>query len=498
MRRFLLVLLFLLVPTAVGAQGSTKAVPPACTVANIATCVPQVEGTIVRVIDGNDASDCETTGGGSTVNICQYNGTLWGSMALVSATTGVWVGENGETISNGTDNEFTFTTGTTGVVKLQAMDAAGAAQMIIAPATSGYLELGTTTATEVRALTTDIAFHVSETADTVTIENISTGSVVLDFRDYGDTTSDDMAHGSIAVNCTNTGAGTEVCDMQINATEAGNGVVRLLIDGDLNNTFNPEPTDGGNGDLQHRIVGIPKIAGFSLGTGNDGSETTNVDFGDSETPNTDWTQTANITTSDDSATFRKGSASLKMVIGTTPSAGNGADNALGTGDQNWSADESFGLWVRCDTTFSAGDWVLGITDNASEDVTTGFLAYGTANTWVWQELEIGSIADADKDVITDLAIDLSSAGATTFVAGGNCFFDYLWKWDAAEELAVGADVYEDGFLSMFSVITASAAITPILEVEGTDWFAHYEAGNDFVVPITDLSNDSLWGTVALE
>ena len=51
------------------------------------------------------------------------------------------------------------------------------------------------------------------------------------------------------------------------------------------------------------------------------------------------------------------------------------------------------------------------------------------------ELEIGSIADSDKNAITDISIHLSSNGATvTFVSGGTCFFDYMWKWDAQEEL----------------------------------------------------------------
>jgi hypothetical protein len=265
--------------------------------------------------------------------------------------------------------------------------------------------------------------------------------------------------------------------------------------------FAPEPADGGNGDLQHQIVGIPKIAGFSVGTGNDGSETTNVDFGDSETPNTDWTQTANITTSNDSTFYRKGTASLKYVIDPTPADGNGADCDLAgaTGAQDWSADESFGLWMYCTIAATDGDeWALEITDSVAGATEAVFPAYATANTWQWMEVDISGVADASKDVVNSIAIDLTAAGATDYAAGGDCYFDYMWKWDLEEELALSADIYEDGILSMFSVITAGAAITPILEVEGTDFFVHYESGNDFIVPITDLSADSLWGMAALE
>jgi hypothetical protein len=317
-------------------------------------------------------------------------------------------------------------------------------------------------------------------------------------RDYGDTDDDDMAHGIITTNCTTLTTGAEDCDMTIQVTEAGANGTRITIDADGETTFPPEPVDGGNGDLQHQIVGIPKIAGFSVGVGNDGSETTNVDFGDSETPATDWTAVdGDVTVANETTFFRKGTASLEIAVAASSVEENdGAVNALGTGDQNWSADESFGLWMYCTATTTAGDWKLSINDNATySDV--NIPALGTANTWTWLEVDISGVADADKDVVTDLALRLSAAGATAML-GQTCYFDYLWKWDLEEELALSADIYEDGILSMFSVITAGAAITPILEVEGTDFFVHYETGNDFIVPITDLSADSLWGMAALE
>jgi hypothetical protein len=406
------------------------------------------------------------------------------------------------------DSQFTFSIDEDATVVITVEDSTDAnTPLTIQPAGTGDITLqndgaGTTLIGSSAGNTTQINAYSDSDYNFI---NTSSNSVAIHLRDYGDTTDDDMAHVSLTGNCTTATSAAEDCDFQINTVEAG--VVsspRLLIDGDGDSIFSPEPPDGGNGNnltnnQQRRINGIPKIAGFSLGTGNDGSETVTTDFMD-ETPAGEWTATANVTDATEATVIKMGVGSLSLTYTAAVVAGNGADNPLGSGDQDWTDDESVGLWHRCDFTYDAGDLVLGITDNASEDVTTTFPAYGTADTWVWTELEVGSIANGDKDVITDIALDVSAAGAITIAAaaGGVCYFDYMYKWDAAEELAMGMDIYEDGILSMFSVITAGAAITPILEVEGTDWLAHYETGNDFIVPISDLSNDSLWGMAALE
>ncbi len=361
-------------------------------------------------------------------------------------------------------------------------------------------EIGNASTTSIFVDTDGIDLNIDGNAtNTLSLQNSATGSVIMDFRDYADTTDDDMAHSSLITNCTTTTPNAEDCDFTIQVVNNGRVITRITVDGDGNNVFPPAPAFGSNAGFVHKLVGIPKISPFAIATGKAASETVNTDFGDSQTPNTDWTQTTNITTADDTTIWRKVSASLKLTVGAAPVAGNGADNALSSGDQDWSADESFGLWVSCSKTFAAGDWVLGITDNASEDVTTGFLEYTEANTWVWMELEIGSISDGDKDVITDLAIDLSTAGAVTFTGGGTCNFDGMWKWDAAEENALGLDIYEEGLFSVMSIVKATGGNRiPKLEVEETDYFVHYEAGNDFFVSITGFSNDVLWGLAAEE
>ncbi len=94
---------------------------------------------------------------------------------------------------------------------------------------------------------------------------------------------------------------------------------------------------------------------------------------------------------------------------------------------------------------------------------------------------------------------MASQAAEDFAAGGNCYFDGIWKWDTANENALSLDVYEEGVFSVMSIVKATGGNrVPILEVEGTDYFVHYEAGNDFLVSTTDLSNDGLWGLAALE
>ena len=269
----------------------------------------------------------------------------------------------------------------------------------------------------------------------------------------------------------------------------------VTIDGDV--TI-PVLSNGGNADAQNEFVGIPKIGGFSLGTMVDGTgQTIGPAVFIDETPAGEWTATANITASTDSSVYRKGTASLKLLMGATPADTNGADNPLGGGDQDWSADESFGLWHRCDTTTTAGDFDLSIMDNATPTL-VDIPALATADKWTWLEVDVSGVADGDKDVITDLGIHLSAAGAAALGAA-SCYFDYAVKWDGADEDALGLDVYEDGVLSIFTLITnTGSARTPLLLVEGTDYFVHYETGNDFIVTITDQSAKSGWGMAAQE
>lgn len=91
-----------------------------------------------------------------------------------------------------------------------------------------------------------------------TFRNAATGSVTLDFRDYADTTDDDMAHGLVGVNCTDTSTGAEDCDTIVQIVEAGAAAeTRLNFDADggitlgsANNNLVTLTTDStGDGEL---------------------------------------------------------------------------------------------------------------------------------------------------------------------------------------------------------------------------------------------------------
>jgi len=98
----------------------------------------------------------------------------------------------------------------------------------------------------------------------------ATGSVTYDFRDYGDTTDDDMAHSILTTNCTDTGTGADDCDFSSGVAEAGTAAeTRFSIDADggitigsANNNSFTATTDGtGDGEtvLSAESVGAAEI-----------------------------------------------------------------------------------------------------------------------------------------------------------------------------------------------------------------------------------------------
>jgi hypothetical protein len=498
MRNYILAGLLLLAPTVGWAQGNTNTVPPACTVANIATCAPAVEGTVVRMTLGADETDC-TTDGGTTTVVCEYDGSAW---VAVGSGGSVWTGANGETITNAADGTFTFTRDEAGTVTLTSADDDTTAAMAVVPGGASALTLGSAD-TGAQTINTNGVILEIDTNGTnrMSIENSSSGWPILDFRDYGSSTDDDMYHGEIYVNCTTASTNAEDCDMYFSTTEAGENTLRMTIDGDGGTVVAPETASGGNAGRLFEFVAIPRIAPFSINPGKTNTGTTNVDFGDSETPNADWVATTNVTDSTTAITYRKGTTALKLEVGASPEDGNGADCALTTGNQDWSdiTDATFGLWMRCTQTTGGDEWVLEITDSVAGATEVAIPALTVADHWTWLEVPIGAVADASKDVITSIALDLTATGATNFAAGGDCFFDGMWKWDTANENALSLDVYEEGVFSVMSIVKATGGDRiPKLEVEDTDYFVHYEAGDDFLVSITDLSADVLWGLGALE
>jgi hypothetical protein len=263
----------------------------------------------------------------------------------------------------------------------------------------------------------------------------------------------------------------------------------LAGNGDV--TINARPDNGDRADITE-LTGRAKIRSWSTAVSVNG--TTNTIGGliyTDETPAGEWVGTTNVTDSTATDHFRIGAAALKLAVVDAAVAGNGADNTLAAGDQDWTADENFGTWMYCDTPQATGDWVLEITDSSAGATTVNFPAIA-ANTWTWVKIDVSGVADASKNVVQSLAYDLSTAGAAR--GAMNCWFDGGAKWDTADEEAMGIDVQEGGVLGAFSIADAAATANRVtVLVEDTDYMIDYRSGNDSLIAILDESAAALFG-----
>jgi hypothetical protein len=202
-------------------------------------------------------------------------------------------------------------------------------------------------------------------------------------------------------------------------------------------------------------------------------------------------------TDTESSTFaRIGSNSLKLAWPATSVAGDGVTATL-TSD-NLESNESIGLWLYVSEAIAAGDLTLVLTDNGG-DRTFNIPAVTTAGVWTWVEVDISSLAAGTGDTITAWKILLSSAGATAHAAF-DTYIDGVWKWDAADELALGVDVLDQpgtirSILTQVKADAGTQAHDMAALVEGTDYFVHRESGNDFLVQITNQSTKSGFGLI---
>ena len=105
---------------------------------------------------------------------------------------------------------------------LGVVEAGAAAETRIAVDADGGVTIGSANNGSNVSLSTDLQAR-----------NSATGNVDISFRDYADTTDDDMAHTLLTTNCTDTGTGTEDCDFEIRIVEAGVAAeARLVFDAD--------------------------------------------------------------------------------------------------------------------------------------------------------------------------------------------------------------------------------------------------------------------------
>ena len=245
-------------------------------------------------------------------------------------------------------------------------------------------------------------------------------------------------------------------------------------------------TDGGNAGAKNEYIGLPsiKLVGGTTGT-NPASQT--IPLID-DTPDGEWAEVdagTNVVITADTTYYKCGSKSLKMALAATAVAGDGVKDAGLGAAAAWDDMESAGLFIYTDTALTAGDLTLVLTDDGGAR-TYNIPAVATTSAWTWVEIDISS---GDLSAVSDVAILLSSGGATN-LAACNVYFDIGYVWDAVDEEAMGVAIQQDGVLSVINTVTGA----PLAEL--TDYIVHYESGNDFIVYITDQSAAGVLALVA--
>jgi hypothetical protein len=249
---------------------------------------------------------------------------------------------------------------------------------------------------------------------------------------------------------------------------------------------------GGDLTYKNTISGVPQIAFVAMGTGTNGATLTRQIIDDS--PAGEWAQTGggtHVVLSADTTHFRIGANSLKIAFSALAIDGDGAIGAVA--NEDWETSESIGFWIMASEPLGAGDLDLLIDDT---DVDTQFdmCAVPTALQWTWCEVDITSLAAGSGNVVDNVRVILQDAAG---YAAFDVYLDGAWKWDSADEEALGLSIAENGVLGVVSVVTnAGQPNTQLVLTAQTNYFVNYESGVDFVVWITDQSASSATALVA--
>lgn len=469
---------------------------------------------------------------------CTFDTTGAGIVTIGSAdVTAVSCVADGGTLSVGaTASELLWTALTTGPAVIKGADAAGNADTTFDTTGAGAIDVGSADVTDVQLVTDGGSFDMGTTANAASViaaagqtatlilaDDAGAANGAIDVAGAGALTLGSADVTSITLTTDGSGtaevvlplqsvAGAEILNDTVDGAQLADTVTldaTLALSGQLvtmdtgvtvsgGDVTLSVPTSNGNAGVVNQFIGIPRIKNVGIGTMVNGTtQTVTVDIGDSETPSVDWTAVdADVTVSDDGTYYRQGTASLKLVVATTADDGDGVTNALATGNQDYTDDEAVGFWLYATTTLAAGDLVFSITDSVAGETRTDVPVYATANTWQWTEVDISGVANASKDVITDVGIELSAAGAA--VAAGATFdvyVDQVIKWDVADEDSLGTAILADGALSITVIDATDGGATSVNLVEYTDYVVHYQSGNDAIVMITDQSGADRVGVV---
>ena len=496
MKHLPLVLSLILLSIPAWARPNFETLPPACSAATLlTTCVPQLEGVRARVTDATSTSLCINIGGGTTTTVCEFNGTAWAPTAAA----GTFTGANGETITNTPDGTFLFSRDDAGTVTITAADDDATAALTILPGGAAAMILGGPTTLSVAIDTDGADLGIgSLNTSTVSLVNSVSGSIVLDLRDYADTTDDDAAHILLAANCTNTGSGVEECELQIEPTTAGAVFTLLTLDTDVNLGRVETATFGAPDQLfatpanLNQYIGVPKLnvtqSGAALPDGTATAEPWNPLIA-SCAPITAGTEAAG-------ATFITGTASYEYTAQGTAADNDGFDCDV-TGHAVNGTD-SVGFWIKSDTALTAGTLDLTLDDGAVVEANANLPAISVLNEWQWIEVALGTDCDATCAGIDGIFIQVTAAGAATSEMDGTVItVDSGAFWISTAEVAIG-DVQVGGVISVSSAAVAAATINTATElVEYTDYIVNYQTGADALVLLTDESANYGWTLEAL-
>ena len=249
----------------------------------------------------------------------------------------------------------------------------------------------------------------------------------------------------------------------------------------------PTPASGGNLGAANTFIGVINSKLVPFGTIANGTTET-VQYMEAASATSAVTVGVAPTDTDDTSYARIGADSVKLAWPATSVAGDGVTDSI-TSD-NLEADESIGFWIRTSEPLAAGDLTLVLTDDGGAR-TFNIPAVTATNKWTWVEVDISSLTGGTGDAVTAVKILLSSAGATAHGAF-DTWIDGMFKWDGADELALGVNLIDQpGAVRSFLLVTkadaGTTAHTITAAVEDTDYFVHTESGSDFLVPITNLS-----------
>lgn len=246
-------------------------------------------------------------------------------------------------------------------------------------------------------------------------------------------------------------------------------------------------TTGGNAGAKNEVIGLPRIKFAHTAVGTNGTTET-TSYTDDSSAGEYAPIDADVTEAEGSVDgiYRIGSSSYKALFAATAAAADGFKRTITT--DNLEANSSIGCWFYPSVAIAASDLQILLTDDGgARNFNIGAL---TINKWNWVEVDITSLAAGTGDIVTEFGVTLTAQGEGALGAF-NLYIDGCWKWAVADEEALGAAILQDGVLSGFSIVDAATAVhTTILLVEDTDYFVHYETGNDFIVWITDQSAKS--------